>query len=309
MLLPGGQPRIRSALFIDEKLGLKEKFSTALYARTGAINQDPFAVAAIKDAERTADNVSLHRRFPISFAVSGYMAMGAAVIVLLIAYFVPRIDLFGHQAKLAQAQHLVQERIAAQAQAQAVMTRIQAMPSAMQAQERVELAKKEVQHVLDQPNVDPVIVKDTAKKAEEEAEAARQEEIKSNQAYAQAQADKAVFNALNPSMDDKGPVADASRDIANADFSKAVDELQGLPDKFNGMTPEQQEKTAQQMQAVAQQLQKIASDPAAHAQSATATSTAGRNPAADSAGGPSRAKSRPGKTRRRSNSCSNCKSK
>jgi hypothetical protein len=253
----------QAAVFIDEKLGLNEKFSTALYARAMSGAADPFAAAAIKDAERTADNVSLHRRFPIGFPTSAYYATAAAILVLLISFFVPRVDLFGHQAKLALAARTRAEHEAAQAAAQAVMTKIQAMPSAMQGQQKIELAKKEIQHVLDQPNVDPVIMKDTAMKAEEEAEAARQEEIKNNQAFAQAQADKAVFNSLNPSMDDKGPVANASRDIANADFAKAVDELQSLPEKFNSMTPEQQQKATQQMKAVAQQLQKIASDPAA----------------------------------------------
>src|SRR3954466_15789286 len=53
-----------AAVAIDEKLALKEKFSTAMYVRDSA---DPFAQAAVRDAERTADNVSLHKRFPLAF--------------------------------------------------------------------------------------------------------------------------------------------------------------------------------------------------------------------------------------------------
>src|SRR4051812_44021474 len=53
-----------AAIAIDQKLALKEKFSTALYVRP---MNDPFAQAAVKDAERTAENVSLHKRFPLEF--------------------------------------------------------------------------------------------------------------------------------------------------------------------------------------------------------------------------------------------------
>src|SRR5580658_5257007 len=40
-----------AAVAIDQELGLKEKFSTALYARALT---DPFARAAVNDAEKTA---------------------------------------------------------------------------------------------------------------------------------------------------------------------------------------------------------------------------------------------------------------
>jgi hypothetical protein len=252
----------QAAAFIDEKLGLKEKFSTALFARA-AVSRDAFALAAIQDAEQTADNVSLHRRFPIAFPVSAYIAITAGAVVLIIALFLPRFDLFGRQAKLALAQHQALQRQQAQEQAKNVLASVNSLPPALKNQQKVELAKSELQHVLDQPLADPSVVKLTAMKAQEEAETAKQEEIKTNQAYAQAMADKAVFNSLNPGMDDKGPVADASRAIANADFSKAVDALQSLPQKFGSMTPEEQKKATDQMKAVAQQLQKIANDPAA----------------------------------------------
>src|SRR4051812_49016065 len=54
-----------AAVAIDDALGLKEKFSTALYART--TSNDPFALAVVRDAERAADNVSLYNRFPLQF--------------------------------------------------------------------------------------------------------------------------------------------------------------------------------------------------------------------------------------------------
>src|SRR5947207_1368061 len=42
-----------AAVAIDRELGLKEKFSTALFVRNVA-SKDPFAQAAVRDAEQTA---------------------------------------------------------------------------------------------------------------------------------------------------------------------------------------------------------------------------------------------------------------
>src|SRR5689334_7680173 len=52
-----------AAVAIDQHLGLKEKFSTALLIRS---NSDPFAQAAVKDAEVTAERVAVdfYKHFP-----------------------------------------------------------------------------------------------------------------------------------------------------------------------------------------------------------------------------------------------------
>jgi len=254
------------AIFIDDKLGLKEKFSTAIYARKVGGNSDPFLAAAVKDAERTADNVSLHRRFPVEFPKSALMAFGMALVVALVFYFVPKIDLFG---KHAQAETLAKkaatERAEAQREGEKALTVISSQTAAMKDMPKVELAKKDdLQRLMNDPKADPQMIKEKALKALEEAETqAKLEEMKQNQAFAQAQADSAVFSSLNPAADDKGPVADASRDIANGDFAKAVQAMQSLPAKFNDLKPDEQQKETKQMDTLAKQLQKLANDPAA----------------------------------------------
>src|SRR5437660_1070995 len=57
-----------AAIAIDEKLKLKEKISTALFVRGHTVN-DPFAAAALRDAEQTAQNVVVNFRqhFPFHF--------------------------------------------------------------------------------------------------------------------------------------------------------------------------------------------------------------------------------------------------
>src|SRR6476646_8403187 len=54
----------QAAVAIDEKLELQEKFSTALYIRPST---DPFAAAAVRDAEQTAEKVNLQDKFSIRF--------------------------------------------------------------------------------------------------------------------------------------------------------------------------------------------------------------------------------------------------
>ena len=252
-----------AATLIDQKLELNEKFSTALYARAQSTGRDAFATAAVQDAERTAENVSLYRQFPLVFPNSAYIALIALAVMLLTAYFLPRFDLFDRAEKLALAKQKLAETQAQHQAAEKVLAAVSSLPTAIQGKQNVELAKQDLKRVLDQQSPDPTVVKLTAQKAKEEAEIAKQEEIKKNQSFAQALTDKAVFNSLNPSPDEHGPVADASKDIANGDFAKAVEALQKLPQQFNEMTPEQQKKATEQMQNIAQQLQKIAQDPAA----------------------------------------------
>src|SRR5579864_5384725 len=91
----GRQSLHQAAVANDERLALKEKFSTALYVRT---SQDPFAKAAVKDAERTAENVSLHKRFPIEVPKAAGGTAAAVIAVFLTAWLVPTFDLLGVQA-------------------------------------------------------------------------------------------------------------------------------------------------------------------------------------------------------------------
>src|SRR4051794_9863635 len=69
-----------AAVAIDAKLGLKEKISTALYVRPSS---DPFAVAAVKDAERTAENVVVQSRRYFPMRVPVRVASLAAVMIVL----------------------------------------------------------------------------------------------------------------------------------------------------------------------------------------------------------------------------------
>src|SRR4051795_10681148 len=69
--------RHQAAAAIDERLRLKEKFSTAIYVRPSS---DPFAMAAVRDAERTANDVQLGKHFPVAFPKPAYTTIALAAI-------------------------------------------------------------------------------------------------------------------------------------------------------------------------------------------------------------------------------------
>ena len=90
-----------AAVAIDDRLGLKEKFSTALAI---ACDPDPFAQLAIVDASHTATRVDLRRKFPLSWPKTYYGVPAWALLILVTLWLVPALNL----AKEAQADQQVQ---------------------------------------------------------------------------------------------------------------------------------------------------------------------------------------------------------
>lgn len=247
-----------AAVAIDEKLGLKEKFSTALFVRN---SNDAFATAAVRDAEKTADNVSLHKRFPLSFPRMGYYSMAVAGLALL-ATLLPNVDLFGREAQRQQLVDQEQKRVDARHVVEKALATVSSYPKSLQSEQAIQIAQKELKNLLDQPIKDPAQASRSAYKALEEANEAVKEEIKKNQQYANAQSDKQMFQTLDPPPGAQGPVADAQRELAKGNFDKASEQIDKAAEKFNQMSEEQKQKAAQQMQQLAKQLQQMAQNPA-----------------------------------------------
>jgi hypothetical protein len=248
-----------AAVAIDEKLGLKEKFSTALYARQ--LNS-PFAAATVRDAEAAADGVNLHGKFKLQFPRAGYWAIAAFGAVLL-TYQLDRQHLFASPVQVAKKAHQ-REQSAKEAKEvikKAIAT-VEQAPKSVADDEKIALAKKELDRALTMADKDPVAAKRTALKAAQEMQDAIKEQIKNNQKYAQAKANDEMFKEMkSPPLEEKGPVADAHRAIAKGDFSQAVDDLSKTVANFDKMDQKEQEKAADQMKDMAKQLQAMANDP------------------------------------------------
>src|SRR5439155_13589817 len=121
---------------------------TALYARP---SRDPFAQAAVRDAERTAENVSLHKRFPLSFPRAGYMTLAAALVVLLTAQFLPAMDLFGRQKKEEAKAVQLQEQARVREAVQKALVTVNSMPKTAETQDAIKQAQKDLKDLLAQP--------------------------------------------------------------------------------------------------------------------------------------------------------------
>src|SRR5436309_976395 len=140
----------QAAVAIDEKLALKEKFSTALYVRPSA---DPFAMAAVRDAERTAEQVRLQKQFPFAFPRVGYATLGVALLALLTFEFLAPMDLFGHkeaqkkQLEQQQAQKIAKENV------ERALLAVESLPQSVAGNEEFKIAQKDLEKLLHQQSI------------------------------------------------------------------------------------------------------------------------------------------------------------
>jgi hypothetical protein len=248
----------QAAVAIDERLALKEKFSTALYVRP--LN-DPFAVAALRDAEHTADNVSLNKRFPVEVPTLPLVGLGAVVGVLLVSLLIPKADLFhleaSRQKKIELARH---DRAQAEKVMKEALVQLDSAPKAVADTEQIKLARQDLADALKRPVDDPVAAQKKAENALQEMESIKQQ-IKDEGKFADARNAMRALESLPKSSDEAGPIADAQDALSKGDLTQAVESLKSAVDNFDKKSAEEQQKTAQQMAKLASQIAQNANDP------------------------------------------------
>jgi len=248
----------QAALVIDERLALKEKFSTALFVRP--LN-DPFAVATVRDAEQTAYNVSLHKRFPVEVPTLPLVGVAVAVGVVLLSLLIPNADLFhleaARQKKIEVARH---DRQQAEKAMKEALVQLDSAPKAVADSEQIKLARQDLADALKRPVDDPVAAQKKAENALQEMESIKQQ-IKDEGKFADAQNAMRALQSLPKSSDEAGPIADAQDALSKGDLSQAVQSLKSAVDDFNNKPAEAQQKTAQQMAKLASQIAQNANDP------------------------------------------------
>jgi len=251
--------RQQAAVAIDERLSLKEKFSTALFARS---SNDPFAVAAVRDAERTADGVNLQRKFPVRVPRVAAGTILAGVIVFLIAWLFPTFDLFGVKAsQLAKSQAVEQSQQQARDTIHRAILAIDAAPKSVAEKPDIQMAKKELLAMHGAKTVDPERAQSTGQKAIEQVQQAIKQKIQDNKDFAISQEEMKDFKNMAPPADEPGPIADAHRNLAQGKFDQAVQDLSKAVDNFNKMDSKDQEKAAKQMDTLAKAIKQMANDP------------------------------------------------
>ena len=91
--------RMEVALASDERLALRERFSTTLAL---AAATDPFAAAARSEAIGKVAQVDARRSFPIALTTRWAQALVCCAAAGAVFYFMPTYDLLGYEAKACE---------------------------------------------------------------------------------------------------------------------------------------------------------------------------------------------------------------
>lgn len=83
---------MQASLLLDERLHLKERFSTALALKA---SNDPFAMAACREAHRSVEGIDVGRHFPVRPGRQWLFTCSAWVLVTIAFFALPEKDLFG----------------------------------------------------------------------------------------------------------------------------------------------------------------------------------------------------------------------
>ena len=251
-----------AAVAIDEKLGLKEKFSTALSVRK---MNDPFAQAVVRDAEQTAASVRLAGQFPVTFPRIGTYALIVAGFAVSAYKWLPEIDLFNRKQAAIEQKRKADETEQAKKIANDALLKLESLPVAMKQSEEVKLAKRHLEELVKQPMPTREATARRVAEALADAEKGLQKSIEQNKAFADSKAAEKLLSKLadQKPIDGTGPVAEAQRKLVKGDVENALKDIEKAVEDFKKDSPKQQEEKAAQMQQLAQQLNKVAQDPAA----------------------------------------------
>ncbi len=98
--------RMQASLLLDERLGLRERFSTTL---AFANSEDPFAIAACAEAKKRAQSVQLEKHFPIRPSKCWAYASSIWALVLILVFLMPQKDLLGFLRRKEEEQKQVKQ--------------------------------------------------------------------------------------------------------------------------------------------------------------------------------------------------------
>lgn len=246
--LPG---RMQASLLLDERLGLRERFSTTLAL---ADSDDPFARAARAESLAAVQRVSLRGHFPIGLSRSWYYGAGTWLVAIALVFLLPQKDLLG----------LLKERKQQEQQAKQVE----------QAQAEVKQTAEVVKAVVEK--LDDPALKEDLKKLEGLAQAGQPQEVKREaiktlgdltdrlkqmQGNTQVDAANMVQQMLQRLRGSTDPFSQQLRTaLAKGDFAQAANLLgQMQKDLASGKLTDQQRKDmTQQLQQLAKEMQKLA---------------------------------------------------
>lgn len=243
-----------AARTLDERAGLRESLSTALYVEG---SQDAWAQAVIEAARVKAAAVDVRTAIPIAAPKHWSWAMGTALALMIVWMTVPAMDVLGLLAKKKDTEQKKQEL---QMVVQEVKVKQQKLEELL-AKTKVDAKQEEPQAPADKPG-DPMkpedIRRDAIKNLTQIAEKLQAE--KAGDKSLQLDALKNAMLKLRPT--EAGPLDQFSKDLAKGDFSKAAEELEKLKAKMasKNLSDSEKAQAAEQLKKLSEQLEKLSSD-------------------------------------------------
>ncbi|RPI62980.1 MAG: hypothetical protein EHM48_03200, partial [Planctomycetaceae bacterium] len=97
---------MQAAILIDERLGLRERFSTSLALRDSS---DPFAQAACLEAHRAAGTVRIKGKFPVRLSRRWFFTAASWIAAVAVMLYMPTLDVLGYMRAGDQKAQTAQE--------------------------------------------------------------------------------------------------------------------------------------------------------------------------------------------------------
>lgn len=246
---------LRAAATLDAATGLKERLSTAVALRA---SQDPFARAAIHDAEQAAGRIRVPSHVRYRAPELWPWSCAAVVTAVLLALFMPRLDLLAEsepddqarQRQLADAERRAIDR-ELESHAQQLREMAQNNPALQDA-----LKDLEPPSWPDKPTATPEDVRrDAAKRIDKVADRLAAE--KDKLADGALRETQRLLARLQP-QPGQTPAAELSQALVGGDFQSAREALEQLQQELKQAAANGDPEAQQSLQAMQEQLQRLA---------------------------------------------------
>ncbi|MCH2161048.1 MAG: hypothetical protein MK085_04155 [Phycisphaerales bacterium] len=255
-----GRDDVSVAVAIDQRLGLKERFATAVQVTH---RDDPFAVAAVIDATSAAGHADTRGKVRQAFrpdAPRGWWLTPLLLVMLVFTWvFVPQGNLL--QADQENQVELVKAQDESQAQVDAVIESIEDNP--MLAEELAEAMDGMRDGLEGFDGNDPARSPEDIRRETIRKVTALQEKLDEMLEGDEARMENALKRNLEGLKSDPGGDPDAKRmseALQKGDFSEAKKALEDLANKMQDgeLDAEKQEQIKKQLEDLAKQLQEMA---------------------------------------------------
>ncbi|MCC6239940.1 MAG: hypothetical protein IT448_06560 [Phycisphaerales bacterium] len=251
---------LSTAVMIDQKLGLQEKFATAIFIRNRrSANDDPFAQAAVNDAEQSAQQVILQHHFSLVLPRS-FRLVAALVALAVLLCFIPSANLLKRPISTNQPAAQAQQVRQARQIVQDTLVKVQAIAQNFNENKELAAIQSELRASLADPPASTSQAHLKAMQALQSTQQAIQKQLEGNARLLQSQQEQHFLQALQPSPLDQGPLAASRYSLATGNFDQAMQQLNQVVASFDQMDEQQKEQTVQEMQQMAQALEQPSKD-------------------------------------------------